>query len=63
MKQLFHDHNNYPNSICRHPNPRAPLPTVKIMKTLLSIINCPREQKAHIAPGNPGENEYIEYRL
>jgi isopenicillin-N N-acyltransferase-like protein len=63
MKQFLEDHNNYPNSICRHPNPRNPLPMGRIMKTLVSFISCPKEQKAYVALGNPCENEYIEYQL
>jgi isopenicillin-N N-acyltransferase like protein len=63
MKQLLQDHNNHPSSICRHPNPRAPLPISKMMKTLLSIISRPGERKAYIALGNPCENDYFEYGL
>ncbi len=63
MKQILQDHNNYPDSICRHPNPRAPLPIGKIMKTVASIISCPKEQKVHISLGNPCENDYFEYQL
>jgi isopenicillin-N N-acyltransferase-like protein len=63
MKQLLQDHNNHPNSICRHPDPRAPLPMGRMMKTLISIIGCPKERKAYIALGNPCENEYMEYQL
>ena len=63
MKQLLQDHNNYPNSICRHPDTRNPLPMGRMMKTLVSIINCPKERKAYIALGNPCENEYMEYSL
>ena len=63
MRELLRDHNNYPDSICRHPNPRAPLPMQKIIKTLLSIISCPKDRKAYIALGNPCENEHMEYQL
>jgi isopenicillin-N N-acyltransferase-like protein len=63
MKQLLQDHSNYPNSICRHPDQKATLPIAQMMKTLVSIINCPKEQKAYIAIGNPCESEYLEYRL
>jgi hypothetical protein len=35
----------------------------RMMKTLVSLISCPRERKAYIALGNPCENEYIEYQL
>ncbi|HEY96026.1 MAG TPA: hypothetical protein G4O15_13930 [Dehalococcoidia bacterium] len=63
MKQCLQNHNNYPNSICRHPNPKAPLPISRMMKTLYSIISCPKEQKAYIAYGNPCDTEYFEYIL
>ncbi len=63
MKKLLQDHNNYPNSICRHPDPKAVLPIGKMMKTVLSVINSPKERKAYIALGNPCENEYVEYQL
>jgi isopenicillin-N N-acyltransferase-like protein len=63
MKQLLQDHNNHPNSICRHPNPRALLPIARMTKTLVSLISCPKERKAYITLGNPCENEYIEYQL
>jgi isopenicillin-N N-acyltransferase-like protein len=63
MKELLQDHNNHPGSICRHPNLMSPLPIGKMMKTLLSIISCPGEQKTYVALGNPCENEYFEYIL
>jgi isopenicillin-N N-acyltransferase like protein len=63
MKQLLQDHNNYPNSICRHPNPKAQLPMGRMMKTLVSLISCPKERKVYIALGGPCENEYLEYQL
>ena len=63
MKQLLQDHNNHPNSICRHPDPRNPLPIGRMMKTLVSLISCPKVKKAYIALGNPCENEYVEYCL
>jgi len=63
MKQLLQDHNNCPNSICRHPNPKNPLPMGRMMKTLISLISYPEERKAYIALGNPCENEYQEYQL
>jgi len=63
MKALLQDHNNHPNSICRHPDPKAPLPMLRMMKTLISIISCPKERKTYIALGNPCENEYVEYQL
>jgi isopenicillin-N N-acyltransferase-like protein len=61
MKELLNDHNNYPDSICRHVDPGAP-PKLQ-MKTVASLISYPKEQKMYIAHGNPCENEYIEYKL
>jgi isopenicillin-N N-acyltransferase-like protein len=63
FKQLMQDHNNYPNAICRHGNPKAPLEIGRLTKTLVSIITCPKERKAYISLGNPCENEYFEYQL
>jgi len=63
MKEFLQDHNNYPNSICRHPDPQAVLPIGKMMKTVLSVINSPKERKAYIALGNPCQNEFLEYCL
>lgn len=63
MERLLQDHNNHPNSICRHPDPKAAIPIARMMKTLLSIISCPGEQKVYIALGNPCDNEYMEYQL
>jgi len=63
MKQLLQDHNNFPNSICRHPNQKAPLPMGRMTKTLVSLISCPKERKVYIALGSPCENEYLEYQL
>lgn len=61
MKELLQDHNNYPDSICRHADEELP-PNFQ-MKTVASIITRPKDQKMHIAIGNPCENEYIEYQL
>ncbi len=61
MKELLGDHNNYPDSICRHVDQEAPLK--QQMKTVASLISYPKEQKMYIAHGNPCENEHIEYKL
>ena len=61
MKELLQDHNNHPESICRHIDPE--IPAVLQMKTTASIISHPKEQKMYIAWGNPCENEYLEYQL
>ena len=63
FKQLLQDHNNYPNAICRHGDPKSPFIEGRITKTLVSIITCPKERKAYMSLGNPCENEYVEYNL
>ena len=63
LQRLLQDHNNHPNSICRHQDPQNPFPIANKMKTLVSIISCPGKQKAYIALGNPCESEYLEYGL
>jgi len=63
MEQLLQDHNNHPNSICRHPDPKNPLPMGRILKTLVSYICSPEEQKARICLGNPCTNGFTEYCL
>jgi isopenicillin-N N-acyltransferase-like protein len=61
MKNLLQDHNNQPDSICRHADEELP-PNLQL-KTVASIITCPKDKVMHIAIGNPCENEYIEYQL
>jgi len=61
MKELLQDHDNYPDSICRHVDQKAP--PILQMKTIASLVSYPKEQKMYIALGNPCENEYMEYEL
>jgi isopenicillin-N N-acyltransferase-like protein len=61
MKKLLTDHNDYPDSICRHID--KPDPPATWMTTRASMICVPGEQKMYVANGNPCENEYIEYKL
>ncbi len=61
MKELLPDHNNYPDSICRHADEEL-RPSMQ-MKTVASIITIPSEREMHIALGNPCQNEYIEYKF
>ena len=61
MKELLQDHNNYPDSICRHADEEL-RPSMQ-MKTVASIIAIPSEREMHIALGNPCQNEYIEYKF
>jgi isopenicillin-N N-acyltransferase-like protein len=61
MKNLLADHNDYPDSICRHPDEPDPPQTHRV--TRASMICVPGEQKLFVANGEPCENEYIEYKL
>ncbi|HSW57708.1 MAG TPA: C45 family peptidase, partial [Dehalococcoidales bacterium] len=63
MQELLQDHNNYPNSICRHPDPENPIAAARMIKTLVSLISCPQERRIYLAQGNPCEYEYEEYTL
>lgn len=58
LKETFRDHFNYPNSICRHEDPRAHQD--QQLKTLASIIMNLNERIIHITNGPPCENEYIK---
>jgi len=61
IKELLQDHGNYPDSICRHVNPKHPRRNPN--KTLVSTIFCPEDKKVYCAFGNPCENEYFVYKL
>jgi isopenicillin-N N-acyltransferase-like protein len=58
MMEILSDHNNYPNSICRHPDDASP--TALVSETLSSVIMVPEDRKMFIAYGNPCQNEYVE---
>jgi isopenicillin-N N-acyltransferase-like protein len=61
MMEILSDHNNYPNSICRHPD--TDFPAALVSKTLGSVIMVPEDRKMFIASGNPCQSEYVEYGL
>lgn len=61
MMDILSDHNNYPNSICRHPDSSAPPGLMG--ETLASVIMVPEERKMFIAYGNPCQCAYLEYGL
>lgn len=61
MKTFLADHNDYPDSICRHIDTED-LPETHLF-TRASIISVPKEQKMYISNGNPCENEFVEYKL
>ena len=61
IQEIFRDHANFPNSICRHSDER--LPDFARMKTIASIIVNPRAGKLWCSFGNPCEGPYVEYRI
>jgi len=61
MKKLMQDHNNYPDSICRHVDKTSP--PDHWFKTIVTFITNLNEQRIYIAWGNPCENEFVEYGL
>ncbi len=61
VMEILADHLNYPNSICRHPEPGGP-PGL-LGETLASVIMVPEERKMLIAYGNPCTCRFVEYRI
>jgi len=63
MMKLLQDHNDHPNSICAHPDPKAAALGQIETETMVSIVSNPKERKTYITLGPPCENEYMEYKL
>ncbi len=61
MKELMQDHNDYPDSICRHADLAGP--PEEYFETAFSMISVPAEGKVYVTNGHPCENEYAVYRL
>ncbi|WP_161629870.1 C45 family autoproteolytic acyltransferase/hydolase [Desulfogranum japonicum] len=59
LGQALADHQGYPNSICRHPDPSV-LPGLQA-ETLGSFIMLPSEGTMLITEGNPCTHEYVCY--
>ena len=59
MMKILADHNNYPESICRHVDKTKPHHSL----TKASVIMVPAEGTMFIACGNPCKNEFVEYKL
>ncbi|MDD2620223.1 MAG: carcinine hydrolase/isopenicillin-N N-acyltransferase family protein, partial [Syntrophomonadaceae bacterium] len=57
--EILADHDNHPDSICRHSNPNVPISTV----TLISFIMLPEEGVLYISSGHPCEHEFVRYAL
>lgn len=64
VKQIMNflsDHQNHPDSICRHADPDKPPEMAS--ESRASIIMVPEELKLYVAFGPPCENPYWEYSL
>ncbi|HUS77700.1 MAG TPA: C45 family peptidase [Patescibacteria group bacterium] len=61
MMELMSDHNNYPHSICVHPNEEKP-PSAR-SETVSSVIMVPEEGTMYVTNGPPCVNEYQKFRL
>ncbi len=55
------DHEGYPNSICRHPDPTVPLGLQA--ESLGAFIMLPNEKAMLVAAGNPCTHEYVRYEI
>jgi len=56
FQEIFRDHFNYPDAICRHPDPRDP--ELEHVQTVASIIMNLTTKEVHISHGPPCQNEY-----
>jgi len=61
LMEVLRDHVNYPNSICRHPNPAEP--EALRGKTLDSMIWIPRRKETWLAKDPPCESKYYKYSI
>ena len=57
---LLADHQNFPTSICRHPNDDR---ETGWQRSVISIIVEPSLHQMHISNGNPCENPYETYQM
>ena len=60
LKNALRDHEDYPTSICRHPNEH---PTTGYWATTFSVLLEPDAGLLHASRGNPCENPYETYSL
>jgi isopenicillin-N N-acyltransferase-like protein len=60
LKETLRDHENYPTSICRHPNDH---PTTGYWATTFSVIIEPESGLLHASRGTPCTQPYETYSL
>jgi isopenicillin-N N-acyltransferase-like protein len=58
---ILRDHDHYPDSICRHPNPALPGP--ERYQTVVSVVMDLHAGRMQVAAGPPCEQSYQEYVL
>ncbi len=61
MKELYQEHNDYPDSLCRHEDKK--LPEADQGATSTVFISDLKNQKLYVTLGQACENEFIEYKL
>jgi len=61
IQEILKDHENYPQSICRHPDPDLPPEQHTVTKT--GVIMDLDERKLWLTNGNPCKNEFTEFSL
>ena len=60
VKQILRDHQNYPRSICRHPNEDQ---SHGFWCTVFALVIEPNELRMHIARGTPCSHEFETYEM
>ena len=61
IQEILKDHENHPQSICRHPDPALPPEQHTVTKT--GVIMDLDERKLLLTNGNPCKNEFTEFSL
>ena len=61
FKDAFKDHSNYPNSICRHLDPKTPKELQ--CETLASIIMNLNDLKMYVSRGQPCKTQHYTFQL
>lgn len=60
LKRILSDHDGFPTSICRHPNPD---PATGWQRSVVSMIVEPELGRMRLSRGNPCENAFEVYEL
>ena len=60
VKAALCDHDDYPRSICRHPNDD---PQTGFWQTVFSVVIEPQARRMHVSRGTPCSQPYETYQL